>query len=129
MMTRSRGKVEVDAGPAHHIGDLVRLGQGGGDPVDHEGFGETGRREEGGLRMHVRVDESRDDERPPRVDDSLGLARVVADPRDERAAHSHVRLEHLPGEGREHPAPLDEEGRSLETQRHPAALFTFAHIH
>ncbi len=58
-----------------------------------------------------------------------GLAGVVADSRDERPAHGHVGLEHLPGEGREHPASPDEEGGLLETQRHPAALFTFAHIH
>ncbi len=67
--TGPRGQVEIDAGPAHDVGDLVRLRQGGGDAVDHEGLGETGRREQGRLRVHVRVDETGDDERPLRVDD------------------------------------------------------------
>ena len=97
--------------------------------MHHEGLGETGRGEQRRLGMHVSVDESGDDERAPSVDDRVGLAGIVTHPGDQGTAHRHVGLEHLPGEGREDAASLEEEGRRLETQSHPAALFTFAHIH
>ena len=57
----------------------------------------------------------------------VGAAGILAHPGDERPADGHVGLEHLACEGREDPAALDEEGRTLEAEGNSAALFALAH--
>ena len=52
----------INAVGAHDVGDLVRIGDDGGRPVDERRLRKLARRDQAGLEVDVRVDEARADD-------------------------------------------------------------------
>ena len=95
---------------AEHVRDLVGIGDDGGRAQREHEPGELVHHELDRLEVHVRVDESRDDVAPRRVERLAAL--VASDPCDDPVDDCDVRLQPLAREDREDAsAAHDEVGR------------------
>jgi len=108
----SRIEEEADALFAEHIGDLVRIADGGGDAIGEDAAVEFVRRDQRAFDVQVGIDEARDDDAAG--DFNLGFADVVAAGADDAvAAEGDVGGNELAGDEVEEASALqDDVGRT-----------------